>query len=201
MSGKWGNYYTVDPHEMSCRFSSDEGLSSIDQICSVMSIDSSEKMDRIKSIIGKLPPIEEDFVNLYYFKRVKQTAIAKIFRVSQPTVCYRLQRATIRIKFLLDMPDIPLFEIRDAIVPILDDKLDVNVMILMAYTTCQSETAKRLGVSQGMVRHRFFRSLKKMRDLGMHKYVNFFDIISKNLNKMREVSVSDSMDLVNRIVD
>lgn len=201
-SSRWGGYHVVDPHEISCRFTTSEGLSSVDTFLDAMSGESENKIKKIKSVMDKLPPIESDFVHLYFFKKMRQTAIAKIFRVSQPTVCYRLQRAVVRIKFLLEIPDISLEEIKTAITPHLDDVLDIKIMILMAHTTCQSETAKRLGISQGMVRHRFFRSLNKIKAVNnMRRYSEYFDIVSRNLNKMREVSMADSLDPVFRMLD
>jgi len=57
-------------------------------------------------------------------------------------------------------------------------------------TTCQSEVAKRLGVTQGLVRHRFIRAVKRMRDIGspgLKDLATMFDTISENLNILREV--------------
>ena len=70
----------------------------------------------------------------------------------------------------------------------LADPLDVQIMVLMWETTCQSEVAKRLSVSQGLVRHRFLRSLSRMRsNARFARYVALFDYISANLNILREV--------------
>ena len=37
--------------------------------------------------------------------------------------------------------------------------------MLMYQTTCQSEAAKQMGISQGKVRHRFIRTIEKMETL------------------------------------
>jgi len=61
-------------------------------------------------------------------------------------------------------------------------------MQLMRETTCQSEVAKRLGVSQGLVRHRFIRSVNRMKMYPeLAPYVKLFEFISANLNILREV--------------
>jgi len=71
----------------------------------------------------------------------------------------------------------------------LTDPLDAEIMILMYETTCQSEVAKRLGVSQGLVRHRFIRSLRKMAESSQHAhYIDLFEYIAANLNILREVA-------------
>ena len=61
-------------------------------------------------------------------------------------------------------------------------------MTLMFETTCQSEVAKALGVSQGLVRHRFIRSLRRMREVPALKlFVDLFEYIAQNLPLLREV--------------
>jgi len=147
-----------------------------------------EKVKRVRDVLEDLPPREADFVDLYFFRQLKQTDIARIFGVSQPTVCYRLQRATARIQFLLGLPHIEVFQLEQDLVGFLSDPLDVQIMVLMWKTTCQSEVAKRLGVSQGLVRHRFIRSLRRMHDNPkLAQYVALFDRIQENLNILREV--------------
>jgi DNA-directed RNA polymerase specialized sigma24 family protein len=202
MSEKWSMYSVVDPYEISSRYTEDDSWAYLETCSEEVSEVSEALLLKIKSVMDDLPLMESDFIELYFFKKMRQTAIAKIYRVSQPTVCYRLQRAIIRIKFLLERPNIPLEEIESAVKKCLSDKLDIDIMRLMAHTTCQSETAKRLGISQGMVRYRFFRSLGKMKNVqGMHKYVKYFEVVSRNLNKMREVSLEDHNDPVTRIID
>jgi len=145
-------------------------------------------LDRVRSILECLPPVEADFIDLYFFRHVKQTDIAGIFGVSQPTVCYRLQRAIQRIKYLLEVPTVDLSQLRSDMASFLKDPMDVDIMVYMYETTCQSETAKRLNVSQGLVRHRFLRTISAMsKDDTMHFYSEVFTLVSRNLNILREV--------------
>ena len=146
-------------------------------------------LQKVKGVVDKLPPREADFIDLYYFKNIKQTDIAAIFGVSQPTVCYRLQRAASRIHFLMSLPSFTIGELKEAITTILKDPIDIQIMVLMFESTCQSEVAKQLNVSQGFVRHRFLRTVEKMRKRGdMEDFVKAFDLIAANLNILREVS-------------
>lgn len=190
MRGWWSGHKVVDPTELESRFSIEDGLGFLDQTGSEeLSEDSLERLEGVKQILDQIPDREADFVELYYFKHLKQTDIAVIFDVSQPTVCYRLQRATARIQFLLDLPHLAEGELEDVIEGFLSDPLDVQIMMLMHETTCQSEVAKRLGVSQGLVRHRFMRSIDRMEQTpGMGKYAGMYRMISENLNILREVS-------------
>lgn len=189
---KWVGYYTSDPLDIENRFSTEDAFIFPS---STMSDDSQRKLDKIKIIINSLPPREADFVELYYFQQLKQTDIAVIFGVSQPTVCYRLQRATARIQFQLSLPDIDPLKMYSDLKGFLSDPLDVQIMKLMFATTCQSEVASQLGVSQGLVRHRFIRSIKRLNEnTRMKIYGEVFTLISKNLNILREVQRNKVVD-------
>jgi hypothetical protein len=100
------------------------------------------------------------------------------------------------------MPHLDPEEMSTAVADVITDPVDVRILVLMHETTCQSEVAKRLGVTQGFVRHRFIRSLDKMR---LHEkllpYVEVFDLISANLNILREVQRPNWENKVIRIVD
>lgn len=184
----WSGHHTLDPVEMEARFAITDGLSYMDSIFTEPTEQDKAQIEQIKGIVEMLPPREADFVDLYYFHRLRQTDIAAIFGVSQPTVCYRLARAADRIKFLLHLPEINRTEMTNELSGFLTDPLDVQIMVLMWKTTCQSEVASRLGVSQGLVRHRFLRSLDRMRDNHrFKKYVDLFEYIADNLNILREV--------------
>lgn len=184
----WTGQQILDPSEIETRFSCEDGMGYLGSITTEPTPETQETIERIKDIMGYLPPREADFVELYFFHRLRQTDIASIFRVSQPTVCYRLQRATSRILFLLELPWIKEPRMRRELGESLDDELDIEIMVLMYRTTCQSEVAKRLGVSQGLVRHRFIRSIAKVTGNPVLKeYADLFESISNNLNILREV--------------
>ena len=184
----WSNHHSITPSDLEGRFSDDDGISHMDSIFTEPNADDVAQIDRVRSVVNQLPPREADFVELYYFLKLKQTDIAFIFGVSQPTVCYRLARAADRIRFLLNIPHVEEGSLTNDLAGFLSDPLDVQIMILMWKTTCQSEVAKQLDVSQGLVRHRFLRSLARMRTSArLAKYVAIFDYISSNLNILREV--------------
>jgi predicted DNA-binding protein (UPF0251 family) len=191
----------IDPTEIETRFSNEDSMSTLDSIFTEPSDEDLEKISRVKEIMEELPPREADFIELYYFQKLKQTDIATIFSVSQPTVCYRLQRATSRIQFILELPDVNPEDLKQDLKSFLDDPLDVKIMILMFETTCQSEVAKRLEVSQGLVRHRFIRSIRKMeQDEKMAAYGRLFDTIASNLNILREVQRNPTPDHISYTV-
>ncbi len=206
MRGYWSGHKVVEPSEMESRFSMEDGLGYLDTGTDEISEEGGMRLERVKKILPLLPPCEADFVELFYFYKMKQTDIATIFRVSQPTVCYRLQRAAYRIRFVLSLPEIDDGELDRVFRTFVPDPLDVQIMVLMYETTCQSEVAKRLGVTQGFVRHRFIRTIGRMgweevrtadpeksewikvREVpDMTKYAQMFVAIAQNLNVLREV--------------
>lgn len=161
-------------------------------------------IERVREIMRELPLREADFVELYFFNHKTQTDIAEIFKVSQPTVCYRLRRATSRIRFVLSLPDVSTRELKNALTGFLSDPEDVNIMMLMFETTCQSAVAKQLGVTQGKVRHRFMRSTKRMQESEnpkMGKIAQIFQAIAKNLNILREVDRPSWDEKVHYVID
>ena len=191
----------TDPTELAARFANEDSMAYLDSIFEEPSEEDRGLIDRVRGTIDDLPDREADLVELYYFRGKRQTDIARIFRVSQPTVSYRLGRAAKRILFLLELPSIDMKQLQQDMKDFLSDPLDAEIMILMYRTTCQSEVAKRLGVSQGLVRHRFMRSLKRMLDdPRMILYVQLFDCISDNLNILREVQRPRQDTRVRRVV-
>ena len=189
MSNYWNGLRVMNPNDMERFFSDEDTLGNMDITGSEFLSDESEaQVEVVRKVLDRLPPREADFVDLYFFKKVRQTTIAALFNVSQPTICYRLQRAAARIKYLLSLPELAPGELERAMRSVLSDEMDIKIMVGMAETTCQSEVAKSLGVSQGLVRHRFFRTLNRLKALeGMGKYVNLFQTVADNLNIMREV--------------
>lgn len=184
----WSGHQMIDPSNIESRFSNEDGLSQMESVFTEPSEEALVKIERVRAMLDQLPPREADFVDLYFFRHLNQTDIAGIFGVSQPTVCYRLKRATSRIQFLLQLPTITRPELEEAMTGFLPDPLDAQIMVLMWETTCQSEVAKRLGVTQGLVRHRFIRAVKRMRDHDqLTKLAEMFDTIAENLNILREV--------------
>lgn len=185
----WSSHRAVDPADIEARFSNEDALEALEHTTDdILGEVDTAKIEHVRGLLDLLPAREADFMELYFLRHIKQTEIARIFGVSQPTVCYRLQRATARIKFLLEIPKFSPDEIRTAASAVLTDPVDVEILALMYVSTCQSEAAKHLGVSQGFVRHRFFRSLNRLRKEGQYgDLVTALDMISKNLNILREV--------------
>lgn len=191
MSNYWCSHIVLDPSDMERIFSNEDGLSAYPSTTETLSEESMMELAQVREVLDQIPPREADFVELYFFQRLRQTSIAEMFNISQPTVCYRLQRAASRLRYLIDMPTHDLWLMEQDLRGVLTDPKDIQIMLGMVETTCQSEVAKRMGVTQGFVRHRFFRTidrLKKMRN--MEQYVKVFEHVAGNLNILKETQRS-----------
>ena len=97
-----------------------------------------------------------------------------------------------RIKFLLSIPQVTEEDIRRDL-PLIFKDIDVNILVGMWQTTCQSQVAENLGLTQGRVRHRFFKAVRVLKEaadkderfLPYHKV--FSAISGKKFNILREV--------------
>lgn len=196
-------HYVTDPSVLSSRFSDEDSIAGVDSIfAETIEEDDFEQIARIKVVMELLPPREADFVDLYFFKKLRQTEIASMFGVSQPTVCYRLSRAFDRIRFLLSLPSVDEEQMKIDVANFLPDPLDYQIVMLMKQTTCQSEVAKILGITQGKVRHRFLKAIVQMRQVASFgPYVAVLDYVFSNLNIMREVQRFDFEDHIITCVD
>lgn len=120
--------------------------------------------DAISRYLNRIPDREADLIRLYYQDRMKQEQIARLFGITQAAVSYRLHRGIKRIQFLRTIPDLEKDEFELELGPKFNDQ-DREILWRMYQTTCQSEIAKQMGLTQGRVRHRFFRSLNRIKEL------------------------------------
>lgn len=189
MPSNWYSHVFMDPSDIEKFFSnSDTIIDTYGSISEEMPEESESYLEDIRKVLPMIPPREADFVELYYFCRIKQAAIADLFGVSQPTICYRLQRAKKRIKYLIELPTYDLKDLDKFLHLVLEDYTDIEIMKRMLETTCQSEVARSLNASQGFVRHRFYRSLKRIQKYPGETsklYQEVFSYLSKNLNVLK----------------
>ncbi len=133
-------------------------------------------MGDIKPFLGRLPAKEQDLVELYYFRKKRQKDIARMFNITQGAVSHRLSRARKRLRFLKDMPKVDdnvlMSKLKTQFVP-----MDVDIVYHMTKTTCQSLVAKIINkkysledkesLTQVKVRHKFFKAIDKLKELGL----------------------------------
>lgn len=160
--------------------------------------DSDDLESRIEPLLERIPEREADLILMYYVHGKRQADIADIFGVTQAAISYRLDRGLKRIKFLLSIPQVSkddlLRDLPDVFPPQKDgSNIDVDILVGMWETTCQSEVATRLTLTQGRVRHRFFKAVKVLADAAQKDerflpyHSIFSSISSKKFNILREV--------------
>jgi len=199
MSG--GYVFSVDPAELANRFAApDEPL--FDELEEEEEGDDAQPLlstlsfeNEIKPLLDRIPEREADLIDLYYIQKKRQADIAEIFGVTQAAISYRLDRGLQRIRFLLSIPQVSEEEMRRDLPDVPFKPIDVNILVGMWQTTCQSEVASRLGLTQGRVRHRFFGAVTTLEkrageDSRFSRYSKVFSsIASKKFNILREVKL------------
>lgn len=174
------NYILVqDPSDLSSRFSNRDRLGwdgrdlDIDDLIEQnLAPEEEEEVDdeirldfsAIEHYLDRIPDREADLITLYHRDKMKQEQIAKLFRITQAAVSYRLHRGIKRIQFLRTIPELVRDQFDLELGPKFGDQ-DREILWRMYETTCQSEIAKQMNLTQGRVRHRFFRSLMHIKEL------------------------------------
>jgi predicted transcriptional regulator len=181
MSNYWGGHVLIDPKDMENMFTySDVEIPSVSE---ELPRESLKDLSRLNELLEYIPAREADFLELFFILQVRQTSIAELFNVSQPTVCYRLSRGIARVKFLLTLPQMTLGELEAELRGVFTCETDIRLMLHMAKTTCQSETARELGVTQGFVRYRFLRSIDRLKTMrGTEPLVDWFEKVAASPN-------------------
>ena len=118
----------------------------------------------IEPYLPRIPSREKDLISLYYRDHMKQEQIARLFGITQAAVSYRLHRGIWRIKFLRTIPELEQDTFKLELGPKFTNQ-DLEILWRMYETTCQSAIAKDMNLTQGRVRHRFFRSLHKIKEM------------------------------------
>lgn len=196
MSGS-GYVIPIDPSELATRFASDD-----EEVEPEADISDEEMQEffadndyegRIAPLLDRIPDREADLIELYFIRKKRQADIAAIFGVTQAAISYRLARGIERVKFLLSIPLVSEEEMRADLPSVFPQAIDVDILVGMWESTCQSAVATKLGLTQGRVRHRFFKAVKTLTKAAeanpqLEPYQKVFSAIaSKNFNMLREV--------------
>lgn len=218
-----GYVVSVDPNELN-RFASydprneeaveDETDEDHEQLAEMWALlQNQEYKVQLQPLLERIPEREADIIELYFLTDKRQADIATIFEMTQAAVSYRLARGIKRIKFLLDIPDVSREQMQKDLSEVFtlrplakesQDKdprtidgihIDVQILIHMWETTCQSVVAKELNLTQGRVRHRFFKAVARLKEIAAlnpkyEPYSAIFNKISdKGFNMLREVKL------------
>ncbi len=190
-----GYVIPVDPQSLANRLVAPDPFEEIEEGPLQESFLTPENYEKVAMLLDRIPKREADLLYLYFIEKKRQADIAEIFDVTQAAVSYRLDRGLKRIKFLLDLPSLTEDEMREDLPKVPFKNIDVDILVGMWETTCQSEVANRLGLTQGRVRHRFFKAVKVLEEAAgrerlFQPYHRVFSAISaKKFNILREVKL------------
>lgn len=149
-------------------------------------------LDRIRDILPRIPPVERDVIELYYFSDKKQDVIARMLGLSQQAVSHRLHSAYRRITFMLAQPEVHPAQMQRDLSTLIPNAFTVRVFCDFAETSSQTVTARRLGVPQQRVCWHLNAGLRVLREstaMDAVFYTRYFEELRRHRNILREVAV------------
>lgn len=176
----------IDSFELEGRFSNENKLEYLDNSFPYSFKD-------LEPYLELLPKKEYDLIIMYYILKKEQKEIAKILRLTQGGVSHRISRAKARLRFLVRVPKFSKEELFEELKDLFEE-LDLTILWGLYETTCQSEVAKMVNMTQSRIRHRFMKNLEIL-DRVKHvdtysKYFEAFHLISdNNFNILREIKL------------
>lgn len=147
-------------------------------------------LDRLYTFLDRIPALERDVIELYFYKGKRQETIARMLHLSQQTVSHRMYSAFRRIIFMMEQPEVTPTRMRVDLKAMLPNPFTVQVLCDFALTSSQTTTAKNLGVIQQRVyRHlnAAMRRLRKHITLDSLFYVSYFERLMEHRNILCEV--------------
>lgn len=177
---------SIDSNELESRFSTEDRLIYFDN--------SKYSLDDVKPYLALLPTKEADLILMYYVLKKDQKEIAKILNLSQGGVSHRIARARERLKFLISIPKFSRTDLFEDLKEIIEEEVDLIILWEIYRTTCQSQVAEIVEMTQSRVRHRMMKSLKIMEEASKSQekikvYYQAFEQISRNFNILHEISL------------
>jgi hypothetical protein len=157
-----------------------------------------EQLRAFKYSLSFLNAKDRDILYLVFVSGKKQKDVQEILERSQPSLCYDIKRIRLRLKFIFYLNSV--FDIFMEFMenpPEGFEQFEVEVMLLMFYTSSFTMTSEILDVPQVKVRYSFDRCLRRLEECEMWEIYEIFMVVRGNLNLVRRVyrrnSDTDSM--------
>lgn len=147
-------------------------------------------LPRLRAMLDRIPPVERDVIELYYFHDKKQDVIARMLNLSQQAVSHRLHSAYRRIIFMLEQPEVDPVQMQRDLSALIANEFTVRVLCDFATTSSQTVTARRLGVPQQRICWHLNAGLKVLSESAAMDavfYVKYFEDLRSHRNILREV--------------
>jgi hypothetical protein len=152
-----------------------------------------ENLRNFKPILSFLNAKDRDILYLIFVSGKKQKEVQDILGRSQPSLCYDIKRIRKRLKFIFYLNSV--FDIFINFIssrPAYFDKFEIEVLLLMFYTSSFSMVADILStkenpISQVKVRYCFDKCLRILEENQEWESYEIFLIIRSNLNLVRRL--------------
>ena len=147
-----------------------------------------DQLRAFKPILSFLNSKDRDILYLVFVSGKKQKDVQEILGRSQPSLCYDIKRIRKRLRFIFYLNSV--FDIfleflanpTDGFEP-----FEIEVMLLMFYTSSFTMASEVLGVGQVKVRYSFDRCLRKLEEKEEWEMYEIFMVVRSNLNLVRRV--------------
>jgi DNA-directed RNA polymerase specialized sigma subunit len=139
-----------------------------------------------RQIFSFLNGKDRDILYLIFVAKKKQKEVQEILQRSQPSLCYDIKRIRRRLRFIFYI-----CSITDLFVDFVQEKAseftpdEMDIMILMFYSSSFTQTADTLGMSQVRVRYTFDKLIERLEEMKCWEIYEIFTIIRENLNLIR----------------
>lgn len=147
-----------------------------------------DQLRAFRPILSFLNAKDRDILYLVFVSGKKQKDIQEILGRSQPSLCYDIKRIRKRLKFIFYLDSV--FDTFMEFVSIPTDgfePFELEIMLLMFYTSSFTMASEVLGVSQVKVRYSFDRCLRRLEEMEMWEIYEIFMVIRNNLNIIRRL--------------
>lgn len=145
-----------------------------------------DQLRLFRPVLSFLNAKDRDILYLVFVSGKKQKDVQEILGRSQPSLCYDIKRIRKRLKFIFYLNSVfDIFMEFLASPPDNFELFELEVMLLMYYTSSFTMTSEVLGVSQVKVRYSFDRCLRKLEEHELWEVYEIFMVVRNNLNLVR----------------
>jgi DNA-binding protein Fis len=183
----------MDQRLLESLFSDDQGLASLPSYYDELDEESQSLFNLVLEEMEKISPLEADIIELH-LKGISQSLLGKIFGFTQPNIHYRLNRATERLKMMVQIEDFDEEELTERLGTVFRNEKDLKVMVYIYLWSSQSKVAKLIGESQGKVRYRFMKGLKVLEEIEeLGDIYKSLKLVGENISLLRGAHKTEEM--------
>lgn len=183
----------MDQRLLESLFSDEQGLASLPSYYDELDAESQNLFNLVLEEMEKISPLEADIIELH-LKGISQSLLGKIFGFTQPNIHYRLNRATERLKMMVQIEDFDEEELTERLGTVFRNEKDLKVMVYIYLWSSQSKVAKLIGESQGKVRYRFMKGLKVLEEIGeLSDIYKSLKLVGENISLLRGAHKTEEM--------